>query len=1079
MLKSQAGDARTDGAGLYPLSQPQRIRTWLRLVQRTQPRSGIVASLRTKPPRRSGQFRAWARLELCVILTAALVSAGVAAVADRPTFRDDPDYLIDTWDTEAGWPESSAETMAQTPDGYLWLGTLQSLIRFDGVKFRVFEVATFPQFSNAGIKRLHLDRSGQLWAGTTKGVVVRGATEWRATPLPFPDNNRGNQLVHRLAERPDGDLLVTTLDGGVLEFSGGQFHALPAPPGATNRNYWGCADADGHWWVAQHQFVGKWDGQRWAATVSPADLPELRPGQVACVGGRAGGHWLLRGAELRHYQGTTETQRTPVPGIKGEVLDLLEDSRGNVWIATLGAGLWQVSANQQVRHWTPANGLPAYNVHCVFEDREQNLWVGTAPGGLTRFKARTVHTVLPVTNRFQFARFALTALPGGGLVIAAWRQGLWRADAGRITQMTLPKPMTAAAISALSLLGDRQGCLWIGSMTNGVWRVEGEQARWLPMDDSGRAPVREIFEDSQGRVWLAGDQSVAVLEGDTRRNFGPADGLPAGYAGSFAEDATGRVWIAHQRGVFRWETNRWTELTDAGGASLRVNGLLADAAGTIWLGSSEAGIAAWHDGRLLQKRLPPELPMRGVFSLLEDHLGFFWMTSPQGVLRARRSELQAWLSGSTKTINWQVLDVSDGLPAAACESSVCDAQGRLWFATPRGVAWVMPAGDRPAATPPAVHIEELTYHRAARQVYAEGEGAPPPPVRSRLESPFPASLTLPPGSRRLEVHYTAFDFTAPEKLRFQTRLEPGDSDWQDVGDRRVASYYDFLPGKYVFRVRAVNHHGVWNEAGASLPFTVQPYFWQSLWFKAAVLAGLVAVVYGSVHRRVLRLEKARAAQQSFTQQLLLSQENERKRVAAELHDGLGQDLMLVKNRLVMAAARQADPAELARQLDAATAATTRAIGEVRAISHALRPTALEQVGLTKAIEWMVEQLGEGNATKFAAELDTIDGLLAPEMEMNLFRIIQEGLNNIIRHAGATQVILEVKRETGGLRVSLFDDGRGFDAEKLRGEAAARRGLGLASMDERVKYLAGSLDLQSAPGRGTRMTVQIPLPKTKT
>jgi signal transduction histidine kinase len=294
----------------------------------------------------------------------------------------------------------------------------------------------------------------------------------------------------------------------------------------------------------------------------------------------------------------------------------------------------------------------------------------------------------------------------------------------------------------------------------------------------------------------------------------------------------------------------------------------------------------------------------------------------------------------------------------------------------------------------------------------------------------------------------------------------------------VAYYYDFVPGTYVFRVRALNHAGLWNEKGASLSFTVQPHLWQTLWFKALVLAGLAAVVYGGLHRRMIRLEKERAAQQAFTRQVILSQESERKRVAAELHDGLGQDLLLVKNRLALAVTRQADGAELARQLDAATEATNRAIREVRTISHALRPAALEQVGLTKAIEWAVEQLGEASATRFSIELDNIDGLLAPEMEMNLFRIIQEGLNNITRHSGAAQVILEVKREGAGLRVSLFDNGCGFELEKLRNDPEVRRGLGLASMQERVKYLGGSLDIQSAPGRGTRVTAWVPLQITK-
>jgi signal transduction histidine kinase len=188
-------------------------------------------------------------------------------------------------------------------------------------------------------------------------------------------------------------------------------------------------------------------------------------------------------------------------------------------------------------------------------------------------------------------------------------------------------------------------------------------------------------------------------------------------------------------------------------------------------------------------------------------------------------------------------------------------------------------------------------------------------------------------------------------------------------------------------------------------------------------------------------------------------------------------VLLIKNRLALAAARKADPAELTSQLDAAIAATVRAVGEIRNISQALRPASLDQVGLTKSIEWTVEQLGESSTTRFSADVDNIDGLLSPEMEIHIFRTIQEGLNNIIRHAGAARAILEVKREEAGIRVSLFDDGRGFDAENPGDEHEARGGLGLDSMEERVKFLGGTLELQSAPGHGTRITVRVPLPPT--
>ena len=782
----------------------------------------------------------------------ALLSGLVAlsASAARPTFRADPDYLIDTLDTEDGWPASAPTAMAQTPDGYLWLGTLDGLVRFDGLKFDLFGQSSLRKLPNEAVVKLHLDRTGNLWVGTANGIAVRSGRDWRAAALPGTNNNRGNQIVCTLAERPGGDLLVTTLDGGVLEFRAGQFHPLPAPPGATNTPYSGCVDEAGNWWVAQHKFIGKWDGQRWVETVSLADISNLAAGQVRCATGRAGGLWLLVGPELRHYRGGVEAQRTPLPGFGGRVMDLLEDSRGNVWIGTWRAGLWQVNSKGLVRHWTRSNGLADNAVPFVFEDRDWNIWVGMEQGGLTRLKQRTFQSFLTVTDRLAFTRFAVAASPTGGVFIASYLDGLRRADAEGIAKVPLPAPFTDSSVSALCLLVDRSGCLWTGAMTNGVWRIEGQDAQWMPIDDSGRAPVYALFEDSRGRIWLAGGQSVSVFEAGTMLGVGAARGLPAGLVQAFGEDKAGTIWLAHSRGVFRLETNHWVEVLDAKGGSLGMNSLLADADGTLWMGSVQHGLACWRDGHLLQKKLPPALPMRGAYTFLEDNLGFFWMTSPAGVLRARKSDLKAWLEGKQPAVTWQIFNASDGLPAAECGTSARDGQGRLWFATSRGVARVDAAVDHPNPIPPPVQIEELTYHRAAAHVYGgEAEGALAPIVQSRLQWPFPERLILPPGSRRLQVHYTALDFTAPEKLRFQTRLDPNDTDWQDVGDRRVAYYYDFTPGSYVFRVRAVNHDGVWNEADASLAFTVLPFYWQTSWFRALVGLLLVASGGGAVFWR--------------------------------------------------------------------------------------------------------------------------------------------------------------------------------------------------------------------------------------
>ena len=256
----------------------------------------------------------------------------------------------------------------------------------------------------------------------------------------------------------------------------------------------------------------------------------------------------------------------------------------------------------------------------------------------------------------------------------------------------------------------------------------------------------------------------------------------------------------------------------------------------------------------------------------------------------------------------------------------------------------------------------------------------------------------------------------------------------------------------------------------------EPYFWQTWWFQSLAGLAVCGTAFVWYFHRMAGLEKKRAAQEAFTRQLLHSQENERKRVASELHDGLGQDLLLIKNRLNLLAAGSNHTPEVARQLAEISASATQAIADVRTISHALRPSALEQVGFTKAIEWMVEQIAEASGIRFSTELDEIDGLLGSDQEINLYRIVQEGLNNVIKHSQASQVILEIKREPVSISVSLFDNGRGFDPELTGHNGVARPSFGLTGIRERAKVLGGFVILQSAPGSGTRLTLNVPLGK---
>jgi signal transduction histidine kinase len=448
------------------------------------------------------------------------------------------------------------------------------------------------------------------------------------------------------------------------------------------------------------------------------------------------------------------------------------------------------------------------------------------------------------------------------------------------------------------------------------------------------------------------------------------------------------------------------------------------------------------------------LPSDAVEQILEDDEGHLWLGTWAGLVRVSRDELDACAEGRQSFVKPLTLGFEDGMAMPRCgtgfqPSCMKSRSGTLWFCTTGGLVTVDPKSIKPSTQPPPVYIEEVT---ADERALALGMRA----------------VTVPPGVRRVSFRYTALSFTAPEKILFRYRLEGHDDAWVNAGATREATYMRLPPRKYQFRVSAGNKDGVWNTAGAVLEVVVVPSWWQTWWFRIAAAAGLAGTVFSAYEIRVRQHKKARAAQELFARRLIESQEQERKRVAAELHDSLGQSLHVIKGRAELGLNRKSDSVESARQFEEISSAAGQAIQEVRAISHALRPAELDQLGLARAIEWMVERIGASSTTRFGCEVDGV-GRLGPEMEITLYRIAQEGINNVLRHAGASEAILQLQREDGVVRFSLFDNGRGFE------KPAHPDGHGLIGMAERVRLLGGKFDIQSAPGKGTRLTVTIPQP----
>jgi signal transduction histidine kinase len=485
--------------------------------------------------------------------------------------------------------------------------------------------------------------------------------------------------------------------------------------------------------------------------------------------------------------------------------------------------------------------------------------------------------------------------------------------------------------------------------------------------------------------------------------------------------------------------------------------LYEDTDGALWVGTYDDGLSRFRDGRFFNYRTEQGLFNNGIFQILEDRRGYFWISCNKGIYRVSRRELDDLAEGRISRINSVAFGKDDGMLNTECNGGrqpaglVAD-DGRLWFPTMGGVVVVDPEAAQANPQLPPVMIEAVTLERR------------------RVD--FSQGVAIAPGQRDLEINYTGLSLIKSEHVKFKYRMEGLDADWVDVGTRRVA-YFPYLPpGSYRFRVIAANSDGVWNEEGAALDIFVATPFYRAWWFITFValsLAGIAALTY---RRRFAALRARQAAQEAFSRRLIESQEQERKRIAAELHDSLSQNLVIIKNRAMISLQQRDDPEEVFEQVAEIAEAADHALFEVREIAHNLRPFQIDRLGLTKAIEAVVRKANAG-ALRFSAHLDKIDALLPPEAEINLYRIVQESVNNVVKHSQATEASVTIKRRDQTIEVNIQDNGQGFTpAATQLGQSRDGSGLGLAGINERARILGSASVIESAPGRGTKIWLEI-------
>ncbi|MHC1767262.1 MAG: ATP-binding protein [Verrucomicrobiia bacterium] len=671
----------------------------------------------------------------------------------------------------------------------------------------------------------------------------------------------------------------------------------------------------------------------------------------------------------------------------------------------------------------------------------------------------------------------------GGMWMAAFGVGLLRQDETGTSSVSVPEQGGKSAYG-LSVLEDRTGRVCYGEIDGCFWRKPQQGFELAPFKWRPRASLSALFEDSKGQVWIGSQEGAVVYGGNAFQRLGAESGLPQKAVVCFGEDASGHVWIAASAGLFRQEKERFHEVRDASDRALR--GVLcfkADPDGTMWMGTRAGGLLRWRNGKMDRIGLEHGLPDLEVRGLIEDEHGHFWMPSNRGILRVSRQQLLAVAGGTASRLDYQLLDQNDGLLALECPvgQPTCarDAAGRLWFATQKGLARIDPAKFQLNSNPPPVQIEQLSFH-APSSTLAPGESQATVSRRSeiRFSAPFPKPLRLPPGSYGLEIEYAALSYSAPEKVRFQIKLATTSIDWEDVWSRRVVRFHQLTPGEHAFLVRAANGDGVWNETGASLAFTVQPYFWQTWWFRfgiACLLIGAGGAAAWWWSRSLVRgaLERERTADEirALAGRLINAQEDERRRIARELHDDFSQRLALLSVEMeLLGAAKPGAEVRSAPRLEEMAARVKDLSTEVHRLAYELHPAKIEQLGLVAAARSFCRELSQHSSVRVEFEAHDFPRAAPADLALCFYRIIQESLQNVVRHSGATEARVELGAEADQVWLAITDSGRGFHMQREGRES----GLGLSSMRERARLINGTLTLKSELGRGTRVEVRAPL-----
>lgn len=1007
---------------------------------------------------------AFARRQASLLAVIFLFASGFLAFAAAET-NSTLQYSSRAWQLEEGLPQNGVRAISQTREGYLWVGTAKGLARFDGARFKVFDAENTPELKSSSITALCAGRDGSLWIGTDGGVTQY--KEGKFSFIPMSDHPLDNFIIITIFQSQDDSLWVGTR-GGMFHQQHGAWTHYTEKEGLLSNTVRSFCELPDQLWICTASGLNTWKngvisnrselgngsfrtalrdhkGNIWLAGSS--GLMCLRGGLLATYSmrdglagnavntiheDRRGDLWVGTSSGMnRMVDGKLRIEKDGQGGFYDEIDTIFEDLEGDIWLG--GRDGLQELRVKRFTSYTRRQGLPHNNVMSVMEDRKGNMWLGTYGGGLVRLQGEKANSY-------------------------GWENN----QTNRLT-----------ADLILALYEDHDGSILIGTeYQGGTFSLrDGHFSRIWSQEQSLMNPVvRVIYRDREENLWF-GARSGLVRGTNSER------WLEKSIVRCLLEDRAGTLWVGCNEGLFCRQDGKFINWTAREGRLQdRVVSLYEDQQQNLWIGTGTSGLNRIKNGQLTSYTTKDGLLSDEIFEILEDNHGWLWMSCSKGIFRVSKKNLDDFDQKKTQKLLSIVYGKADGMESVQCNGVAKPGawkshDGRLWFATTKGVIVTDPNLSLISnKKPPTVLIEEVVSDKQSFPFQQDNE------LHFGLHSP---KVRVPPGHGDLEFHFTALSFPAPEKNRFKYKLEGVDSEWLEV-TRRVAYYNHLRPGTYLFRVIACNNDGVWNTAGANLALIMLPEFWQTWWFRGSMALLMVVVAGGSLRyvtwrnmrHQLQRLEKQHAVEQ------------ERIRIARDMHDDIGAKLTKISFLGAVAKRKLALPEEAGAQIDNMSQTARDVIRALDEIIWAVNPA-------NDSLEDLATYLCR-NATEFFDNSPischfNIPTVLPPyrlgtHVRHNVLLAAKEALNNVLKHSGATSVHVQISVTVSRFEVVILDNGCGFIRAGTPPAAShvktvipsSRLGNGLTNMEHRLTSIGGRCRVESRAGQGTRITFTVVL-----